>query len=139
LDELQAAILRVRLKYLDADNAARRGLAAVYNRGLAGSKVIVPPEDPQAPSVYHQYVIRAPQRDGLRARLREVGIQALIHYPEAVHQQPAYQSRLPSLVSLANTEAVIPRILSLPMYPELAQESARLVATNIVRLVEEST
>jgi dTDP-4-amino-4,6-dideoxygalactose transaminase len=138
LDELQAAILRVRLKYLDADNAARRALAAVYDGALTASPLVPPGQDPRAPSVYHQYVVRATRRDELRARLREAGVQTLIHYPEAVHEQPAYRERLPWLVPLDRTEAAVRQILSLPMYPELPPRSAGLVAEAALRLAREA-
>jgi len=138
LDELQAAVLRVRLQSLDADNGARRALAALYDAAFAGSPLVPPSQDPRAPSVYHQYVIQTSGRDALRGRLREAGVQTLIHYPEAIHQQPAYQERLPAVVPLQHTETAVRRVISLPMYPELALASIRLVCETCVRLSRES-
>jgi dTDP-4-amino-4,6-dideoxygalactose transaminase len=128
LDELQAAVLRVRLRHLDKGNAARRALAALYDDALTGSPLVPPARDPETPSVYHQYVIRCARRDELRARLGESGVQTLIHYPEAVHQQPAYRDRLPRVVPLERTQAAVAQILSLPMYPELPPGAVRRVA-----------
>jgi dTDP-4-amino-4,6-dideoxygalactose transaminase len=137
LDELQAAVLRVRLGHLDADNAARRAIAAFYDEAFDGSPLVPPAPDPRAPSVYHQYVIRTPGRDGLRARLREAGIQTQVHYPLAVHQQAAYRGRLPRVVALDRTEGLVSQALSLPMYPELPLSSAAAVARTALRLAQE--
>ena len=114
LDELQAAILRIKLRHLDASNARRRQIAAAYSDRLSG--LIVPGDHPG--HVYHQYVVRSPQRDELQTRLRDRGIGSLIHYPVPVHLQPAYRGRLEH-GSLAQTERIVSEILSLPMYPEL--------------------
>jgi len=138
LDELQAAVLRVGLRYLDADNAARRALAALYDSAFSGSPLVPPLQDARGPSVYHQYVIQTQGRDALRARLKEAGVQTLIHYPESVHQQPAYAGRLPAVVPLEHTEAAVRRILSLPMYPELTAESAHRVCERCICLSWES-
>ena len=110
LDELQAAILRVKLRYLDTENARRREIAAAYSAGLR-----LPIEN--AGHVYHQYVIRSRDRDALRARLAANGIATLVHYPVPVHLQPAYV-RLEH-GALPATELAAGEVLSLPMYPEL--------------------
>ncbi|PJF26279.1 MAG: erythromycin biosynthesis sensory transduction protein eryC1, partial [Phototrophicales bacterium] len=89
LDELQAAILRVKLPHLDAQNARRRQIACQYDAGLA-EFVNTPPQRPGAESVYHLYVVRHPARDALKARLADAGIGTLIHYPTPIHLQPAY-------------------------------------------------
>jgi dTDP-4-amino-4,6-dideoxygalactose transaminase len=136
LDELQAAILRVKLRYLDEENARRRGLAAEYDRLLGSSGVRTPAVRPHVQHVYHQYVIRAERRDALQAALREQGIGTLIHYPVPVHQQPAYAGRVPlGGGALPHTEHAAKAILSLPMFPELTVEQVAAVAEAIISLV----
>jgi dTDP-4-amino-4,6-dideoxygalactose transaminase len=121
LDELQAALLRLRLPLLEAGNRRRAHIAEAYDTGFARTGLILPKTRPGFTHVYHQYVVRHPQRDRLKARLEEKGIGANIHYPVAVHCQPAYYARLPmDPAGLAVTEAVALQVLSLPMYPELA-------------------
>ncbi len=131
LDELQAAILRVRLRHLDEENAARRRLAVVYDDALAGSGVTVTQSRPDDFDVYHLYVARAARRDALQAYLRERGIGTAIHYPVPVHLQPAYARLGYGPGSLPATEEAALSILSLPMYPDLPGESARAVADAI--------
>lgn len=135
LDELQAAILRVKLRHLDEENARRHGLAAEYDRLLASSGVRTPVVRPDVQHVYHQYVIRAERRDALQATLREQGIGTLIHYPVPVHQQPAYAARvLLGGGTLPHTERAAKEILSLPMFPELTVEQVAAVAEAIISL-----
>ena len=117
LDELQAAILRVKLPLLDQTNAARRRIAARYNEALSDLAMELPREAPDVQSVFHLYVLRTSQRDRLKAALAERGIIAGIHYPLPAHKHPAYIDRFPA--SLPVTERVAGEILSLPMYPEL--------------------
>jgi dTDP-4-amino-4,6-dideoxygalactose transaminase len=132
LDELQAAILRVRLRRLDEENAARRRLAEIYYDALAGIPSVTRPQDcPDSYDVYHLYVIRAERRDALQAYLRERGIGAAIHYPVPVHLQPAYARLGYGPGSLPATEEAARTILSLPLYPDLPEESARAVADAI--------
>jgi dTDP-3-amino-3,4,6-trideoxy-alpha-D-glucose transaminase len=130
LDELQAAILRVKLRYLDQDNARRRELAAVYDEQLQ-NVVTTPVEAPHARHVYHLYVVRHPQRDGLIKYLGDQGIGAAIHYPVPIHLQPAYRGRLGDTGSLPETERAAQEILSLPMYPELTEAEVQTVAQAI--------
>ena len=89
LDELQAAMLRVKLRVLDARNRRRAEIAYYYSERLHGL-VVTPPEDPSRSAVYHQYVVRTPQRDALRAYLAERDIETGIHYPVPIHRQPAW-------------------------------------------------
>jgi len=128
LDELQAAILRVKLRTLDADNAQRRRLASMYDEWLATSPVILPVEMPYGQHVYHLYAVRAERRDALQVFLKERGIGSLIHYPVPVHLQPAYRGRLGDVGSLPETERAAREVLSLPMFPELAEADVRQVA-----------
>lgn len=116
LDEMQAAILRVKLARLDEWNEHRRTLAAVYAAHLPGW-VVQPVERPDCRHVYHLYVVRVPDREGLRVKLRAGGVATGIHYPVPVHRQAAYR-HLPS-VSLPVTEQAADEILSLPMHSTL--------------------
>jgi dTDP-4-amino-4,6-dideoxygalactose transaminase len=127
LDELQAAILRVKLRHLDEDNNKRRALAAIYAEQLAGV-VTLPIEPVNTRHVYHLYVIRHPRRAALRQFLRDRGVGTAIHYPVPVHLQPAYRDRLGDGGSLPETERAAQEIVSLPIYPELSEEDARSVA-----------
>lgn len=131
LDELQAAVLRVKLRHLDADNERRRAIAAAYNSLLAGTAFVLPGVRPGCTHVYHQYVIRAARRDELRAYLRERGVGTLIHYPAPVHMQPAYDGRVPVPGGMGVTERLAGDILSLPIFPELAGEQVERVAAEL--------
>jgi len=120
LDELQAAVLRVKLRYLDAENERRRQIAARYASALDRSGLALPREAPGTRHVYHQYVVRTPHRDALRAFLASRGVNTLIHYPVAVHEQPAYAGRIETEPGgLPVTERVCRQVLSLPVQPEL--------------------
>jgi dTDP-4-amino-4,6-dideoxygalactose transaminase len=130
LDELQAAVLRVKLAALDADNRRRAALAAAYDRGLAGLALELPRRRAGADHVFHQYVVRSPRRDALRQALAARGIGTNIHYPVPVHLQPAYRGRVaigPS--GLGESERAAREVLSLPLYPQLAEAAlAEIVA-----------
>jgi dTDP-4-amino-4,6-dideoxygalactose transaminase len=131
LDELQAAVLRVKLRHLDRDNEYRQELALFYDRELSEYQVIQPKARPEAMHVYHLYVARCKDRDGLRDFLRSRGIGALIHYPVPVHLQPAYRGRLRGSDQLPETERAAREVLSLPMYPELTRAEADKVVTTV--------
>ncbi len=128
LDEMQAAILRVKLAHLDGWNAHRRRLAAVYAAHLPNS-VVKPVQRPGCRHVYHLYVIRSPQRDRLREKLRAAGVATGIHYPVPVHQQAAYGHLSP--VSLPVTEQAAGEILSLPMHTTLSEEQIERVCVAV--------
>lgn len=131
LDELQAAILRVKLRYLEEENGRRQALAAIYDKTLAPTSLILPRCASNATHVYHQYVVRTPHRDVLREFLAEQGIGTLIHYPVPIHQQPAYLERLRCAGPMVHTDRIANEILSLPMYPELSPDAVRRVAETI--------
>ena len=118
LDELQAAVLRIKLRHLDEDNAKRRGIAEAYNKGLAGLPIELPTTRKGSEHVFHLYVIRSAKRDALKAHLETQKIFPLVHYPVPIHRQPAYQDTLGKR-ALPVTEQAAAEILSLPMYPEL--------------------
>lgn len=119
LDELQAAILRVKLRYLDADNEARANLASKYNHALEGIGLVTPKRRQESTHVYHLYVVRSAERDGMQAFLKTRGVGALIHYPVPVHLQPAYCDKAHRSDNLFETEKAAHGVLSLPIYPEL--------------------
>ena len=134
LDPLQAAILRVKLSHLPADTERRRAIAAVYDKGLAGIEGLrLPLTRPGAEPVYHQYVVEAPgRRDALQTALRERGVGTLVHYPVPVHLQPAYKGRVPlGAGGLPRTEAAALAVLSLPMFPQLADAQMEQVIAAI--------
>jgi len=130
LDELQAAILNVKLAALDAGNARRAAIAAAYDRGLARLPLALPARRPRAAHAFHQYVVRSARRDALREALTRAGISTNIHYPVPVHLQPAYCDRValgPS--GLIESERAAGEVLSLPLYPELGDAAvAKIVA-----------
>jgi dTDP-4-amino-4,6-dideoxygalactose transaminase len=126
LDEIQAAVLKVKLPHLDEWNEKRWNLAQAYESGLPPS-VVKPKEMPWARHVYHLYVIRTPARDQLRAWLETKGVTAGMHYPIPVHLQKAYHGGNGDGVYLPATEKVTGEILSLPIYPELSTEEVGYV------------
>lgn len=135
LDTLQAAVLSVKLKYLDEWNDARRRHAEHYGRLLDRGQAIVPTEAEYAESVFHLYVVRIPERDGLRAFLHSKGIATGMHYPIPIHMQPAYRHLGYPEGSFPVTEAHARQHLSLPMYAELTPDSIEYVAQAIGQFV----
>ena len=137
LDELQATILRVKLRTLDQDNDARARLAQGYSRLLGGTGIRLPIQMSDAKHVYHQYVIRTDGRDELQAALNERGVGTAIHYPTPVHLQPAYRGRVRCAADMQQTLVAAGHVLSLPMYPDLSWDAVRRVAESIVAVGEE--
>ncbi|MES2151912.1 MAG: DegT/DnrJ/EryC1/StrS family aminotransferase [Pseudomonadota bacterium] len=128
LDELQAALLSVKLPGLDEGNVRRRAIAARYAERLAGIPGVVLPQVPAwAEPVWHVYVIRHPERDALAARLARAGVGTVIHYPVPPHRQPAYEAAF-GAASLPLSEAIHREVLSLPMGPMMSLEQADQVA-----------
>lgn len=136
LDTLQAAVLRVKLKYLDAWNAARREHAQLYGELLADSPIVRPAEADYAEPVYHLYAVRAKDRDGLRAYLRDKGIATGIHYPIPIHLQPACRDLGYEKGSFPVTEEYAEQVLSLPMYAELTHALMEYTARAICDFFE---
>ncbi len=128
LDNLQAAILRVKLRYLDKWIESRRELAAIYNQILPDS-VVKPIEPPGYRHVYHLYVIRTQNRDALQAHLKERGIGTAIHYPSPVHLQPFFAKNGYTRGQFPIAEKICSEILSLPLYPEMTREQVETVAS----------
>lgn len=137
MDSLQAAVLRVKLSRLDGWNSARRQVASIYDEVLP--REVQPPRSiPGVEHVYHQYVIQVDGREGLQQRLHDLGVGTGIHYPIPIHLQEAYQDRGLGPGSFPVTEAAAPRLLSLPMYPELGEEGARRVAEAVVKALSDA-
>lgn len=133
LDELQAAILRVKLPHLDADNARRRSIASRYHDRLSATSLVLPTERPDTEHVFHLFAVQSPDRDTLVARLAERGVGTLVHYPLGIHQQRTFapfagRSALPVTEQLARDE------LSLPMFPQLSDADVETVCTAILSL-----
>jgi len=137
LDELQAAILRVKLRYLDDDNAKRTEIANLYNDNLQGTGVDIPNCRQDAGHVYHLYVARSPERNRMMAYLKSNNIGVLIHYPVPVHLQPAYRYRFRGTEDLSVTETVVNEIFSLPIYPELDKIDVEFIIQKIRSFVGE--
>ena len=133
LDSLQAAILRVKLRYLDEWNARRLSIADYYQEHLTGTDLLLPTVSADFDSVYHLFVVRTSQRDRLQTELKKVGIETLIHYPIPPHKQLAYESEKTS--SLPVAESLACEVLSLPMGPHLSAECVKKVAQQISRIL----
>lgn len=147
LDELQAAILRVRLRHLAAENEARARIASLYTELLSGGAnrrtnapthhITTPLHAPDRTHVWHLYVVRVPQRDRVRAALAAEGVGTGIHYPVPVHLQPAYAKGAARVSgSLFESERAAASILSLPMHPYLADGAVEHVAQTLLRVVD---
>lgn len=130
LDEIQAAVLRVKLPYLDGWNARRQELAARYHSLLADSDLVLPVVVAGREHVYHLYVVRSRERDALQRHLSACGVGTLIHYPTPVHRQAAYADAGVPLGALPVSEQVASEVLSLPLFPEMsvAQQDAVVAA-----------
>ncbi|HLI25644.1 MAG TPA: DegT/DnrJ/EryC1/StrS family aminotransferase [Chloroflexota bacterium] len=138
LDELQAAVLRVKLRYLDTWNARRAAAAATYTAGLTGTEVTPPAVRDDRTHVFHLYAVQAPRRDALRAYLAEQGIATGMHYPIPCHLQPAAREWSAGPGSLPVTERLAAHTLSLPLFPEITDaQLARVIAA--VRAFSEGT
>ena len=133
LDEMQAAILNVKLKHLEHDTQKRIAIAQTYQQALAGLDLKLPNIKPGYRHVYHLYVVETDHREGLQAYLRDNGVGTAIHYPQAVHQQPAYSQKIKGFHDLPVTNSLVPKILSLPMYPELSEDKQEHVIEMIRR------
>jgi dTDP-4-amino-4,6-dideoxygalactose transaminase len=136
LDELQAAILSVKLAYLDHWNRRRREIAALYDQLLDGSRCVKPYAAPGCEHIYHLYVIQVRNRDGLRMHLQENGIQVLVHYPIPIHLQPAYHDLGHRPGDFPVAERLATRILSLPLHPFLKNEEVCYVVEAVNTYLE---
>jgi len=119
LDEIQAAILRVKLGFLSEWNARRRAVAARYRQGLAGLGIGLPAEPSDRVHVYHQFTIRVPDRDGVQRRMAELGARTTVYYPVPLHLQPMYRDLGYRAGDFPEAERASREVLCLPIYPEL--------------------
>jgi len=138
LDELQALVLRVKLHYLEAWNAARRAHAATYRELLKEAAVTPPVEAGYGKHVYHLFVIQTEERDHVQEVLTNHGVSTGIHYPIPIHLQTASRGAGRTAGSLPVTEQLAGRILSLPMFAELEQQQLDFVATCVSKLTSSS-
>jgi dTDP-4-amino-4,6-dideoxygalactose transaminase len=129
LDTVQAAVLRVKLRHLAAWNTARAAAAAMYDKALAGTNLILPKVVPYGTHVFHLYVVRTKDRAGLMTALDAANSQHGIHYPIPIHRQAAMADLGYGPGSFPVAEELAPEILSLPMFPELTQAQVERVAT----------
>jgi dTDP-4-amino-4,6-dideoxygalactose transaminase len=128
LDEIQAAILRVKLRYLDRWNKERGRKAKIYSALLASSGALCPLEKEGVKHVYHLYVIQIRRRNSLQAFLKTKGIETLIHYPTPIHRQEAFRELKYQSSDLSLTENCCRKILSLPFFPEIEESEMEEVA-----------
>ena len=131
LDELQAALLSVKLPHLDGWNERRAQIASRYDQALSGTDVTPLALLPDRRHAYHLYVVRSPERDELQQRLADAGVGTLIHYPRPIHGHAPYAD-IPA-VPLPNSERLAGEILSLPMYPELTDQEVDAVCAALAR------
>ena len=143
LDELQAAFLRVKLRHLDAWNARRSQIAAVYLSQLPTANCQLPTVPSWAHPVWHLFVIRHPQRDALQKKLMEAGIQTLIHYPVSPHLSGAYKNlptancQLPTGKKLPLASSLASQVLSLPIGPHMKEPETKFIADTVRSVVAE--
>lgn len=139
LDEIQAAILRVKFKHIDEWNKKRRENAYRYNELFADySDVVTPKEIDDTYSVYHQYTVKIPNRDEVHQLLQEAGIGAMLYYPVPLHLQKVHEYLGVGEGSLPHTEDNTKIVLSLPMFPELTPEEQKTVADTLISCIEKS-
>jgi dTDP-4-amino-4,6-dideoxygalactose transaminase len=138
MHEIQAAILRVKLRHLDEWTEARRRNAALYSCLLEGSAVHTPVELPGERHVYHQFTIRASDRDALQTWLGQCGIESRVYYAEPLHLQPVLEGYGYSPGQFPETERACAEVLSLPIHPQLTEAQVRHVAESILRFGQET-
>jgi dTDP-4-amino-4,6-dideoxygalactose transaminase len=119
LDEIQAAVLRVKFRFLAEWNARRRAIAARYRDGLAGLGIGLPVEVPGCVHVYHQFTIRVPDRDGVQQRMADLGVRTTVYYPVPLHLQPMHRDLGYRVGDFPEAERAAREVLCLPIYPEL--------------------
>jgi dTDP-4-amino-4,6-dideoxygalactose transaminase len=137
LHAIQAAFLRIKLRHLDAWNDARRAVAGRYAELLSGTPGVVVPFEPEnSRAIYHLYVIRTSDRDGLAEYLKSQGVNTALHYPVPVHLQKCYREWGYGIGLFPATERVCGEILSLPMFPGLTVEQQQRAAAGIRAFIE---
>ena len=136
LDELQAAVLRAKLAFLEQDNAHRQSIADRYLVGLRGTGLVVPTTPAGCKSSWHLFVVRHPKRDQLAKGLAERGVGTIIHYPVSPHLQPAYRSLGIAKGSLPHAETLQSEVLSLPMGPAQSMDDTEAVIRAVNTVVD---
>ncbi len=136
LDSIQAAVLNVKLKYLDAWNKKRREIARLYDEIFAGSPVVAPKIDSNNLSIYHQYTVRVPERDRLQKYLSGKQIASTVFYPKPLHLQDCFAYLGYKKADFPITERLAGQVLSLPIYPELTQQQVEYVGNTIRRFYQ---
>jgi dTDP-4-amino-4,6-dideoxygalactose transaminase len=136
MDGIQGAILRVKLRYIEAWTEARRTHAAQYNQLLANSGLTTPVALSHNRHVYHVYAVRTTQREWLQQQLNEQGVQTGIHYPIPVHLQTAYSDLGYQAGDFPHSELAASEVLSLPMYPELTAAQVSQVADSLQNILQ---
>ena len=131
LDELQATILRIKLKHLDEDNQKRRDIAEFYYEKLSELPILLPSIRANAESVFHLFVIQVEDRNSLLSYLKKGEIIAGVHYSLPVHMHPAYNDRVIKSEDMVVTENVVNKIISLPIYPELSKSDVNKIVNRI--------
>ena len=132
LDEIQAAILRVKLRHIDAFNTARRRVAELYRSHLKHPDLVLPQEVSECKHVYHQFTLRTKKRDELANALNSEGIASAVYYPVPLHKQEVFTG-LNASADLRTAEICAAEVLSLPIFPELQEDEIRLIASVINR------
>ena len=130
LDEIQAAILRVKLQHIDRFNHLRKNVATQYNSQIINSGVTLPSISDHRDHVFHQYTILNNTRDELQSYLHENGVSSAIYYPIPIHKQNVYKSSQTN-TTLKNAEEIATKCLSLPIYPELEADDVKYIANLI--------
>jgi dTDP-4-amino-4,6-dideoxygalactose transaminase len=132
LDSLQAAVLEVKLRYLDEANQRRRAIADQYRELLSETDLVLPIERPDVMHVYHLYIVQHEQRDALMAHLQANDVQCGIHYPDPIHQIPQFQNCRTVPENAPVSSQLAKRILSLPMFPDMTDEQVQRVVSAVL-------
>jgi dTDP-4-amino-4,6-dideoxygalactose transaminase len=135
LAAIQAAVLDVKLKYLNGWHESRRAHASIYDQMLAASKAITPHIDAGNYSIYNQYVIRVSDRDAVKQKLADAGIGSAVYYPLPLHEQECFKYLGYKHGDLPETEKACGEVLALPVYPELPEEQVRHVGEELLKVV----
>jgi dTDP-4-amino-4,6-dideoxygalactose transaminase len=131
----QGAVLRIKLRYLDAWTEKRQAIAREYRRALANSRLDLPVDDPRDECVYHQFVIYVNSRCSVISKLADKGVETSIHYPKPVHLQPAYSSLGDPVGTYPLAERACDRVLSLPIFPSMTTEHVSHVVNSVMEVV----
>ncbi|MEP6768197.1 MAG: DegT/DnrJ/EryC1/StrS family aminotransferase, partial [Acidobacteriota bacterium] len=134
MDGFQGAVLRIKLRHLEEWTARRIAIARLYRKLLAGSRVVIPEDSPDAETIYHLFVVYVENRDAVRTALEAKGVQTAIHYPVPVHLQKAYADLGHRPGAFPDTEWAAERAISLPLFPELTDEQVRYAAEALVEV-----